>query len=961
MASNCYFFNLRSIIHICCLGVILAVSTPSKGFSACEIYDLSLTKTDCNANKKFAVKINFKAKDVSNCFTIKGNGKEYGTFSYSNLPVIIDGLNGDCSTEYEFVITDCSNTTCHAVYDLGKVCCENLCNISNLEISKSPCDSQRKFFVELNFKYQNTSSCFSVLVNGHLLGKYPYSALPLKLGPFEADCQTVRVFQIIDCDIDLCAARYEMAKVCCENKCELSHLRIEKSSCDSAKQFFAFLQFSATNTSDSFGVFVNGKSFGRFKYTNTPYRIGPLPGDCTTKFNFLIKDLLKPDCAMDSLWGPVCCDTIPPCKLYDLVLEKTVCDSNNQFFVHLNFKAQNSSGCFRVVGNGKSYGEFTNAQLPISIGPLAGDCKTEYEFEVQDCRKPDCRISKFLGKVCCGVNPNLCRLYDFRFETECRDDRNFSLFLNFNHQNTSDCFRLKINGHDYGNYPYAHLPIRIDSLLGDCKTVFKVVIQDCDDPACALEKTIDPICCDTNPAHCRIQSVSMERTVCDSANRFYVFVKVYAENGSECFKIFGSNGKFFGEFRYGIPPAKIGPFEADCMTDYVFLIQDCTKPDCKVEKRLGVVCCNQDCELGDMIVERTPCTQDHTFFAVINFKSNSTSDCFRLQGNGKFYGTFNYNQLPLKIGPLPADCNTPYEFVAIDCHNMHCTTASELGKVCCDSIDQKLYGFEMKRGDCDRDSMFKLQLLFRYREVSDSFQLWINGILHGTYAYAKLPISTGLLKADCKTVYKINIIDQKDSSIHLLRFLERPCCHPGFEPCKIFNLKASPQYCTGTDQYALQLQFQHVGTTNVSFDVFDRSNLIGHYKYSDLPVTILDFKKSGRTFDFVRVCENDNPLCCASFEFRSIDCFGNPPGKFDVTKLVINRTNQSVLIFSDKGFPDQLTLELFNLEGKIQSHNITKISAYELEIPIEDLGTDIYFLRIKDSTTSKVYKFFHFR
>ncbi len=952
LAKMVAFFIFFSLINL---------QLSNKSFASCEIFDVQLTKTNCNPDKKFAVKINFKYQDVSNCFTIRGNGKEYGSFSYSNLPIVIDGLNGDCHTEYEFVITDCGNQTCHAEFVLGKVCCENLCNISNVVLERTLCDSLKKFYVYLNFKHQNTSSCFSVQVNGHALGKFPYTSLPVKLGPFEADCQTPRVFQIVDCDIDLCSARAEMEKVCCENKCELSHLSIEKSGCDSLRQFYAFLKFNASNTSDSFGIWVNGKPFGKFKYGNTAYKVGPLTGDCTTKYNFLIKDLFKPDCAMDSLWGPVCCDTLLPCKLNDLILEKTVCDPQNQFYVLINFKGQNTSECFRITGNGKSYGEFRYIQLPVKIGPFNGDCTTEYEFEIKDCLKPDCRISKFLGKVCCGVNPNLCRLFDFRFETECRENKNFSLFLNFNHQNTSDCFQLKINGKPYGKFPYAHLPIRIDSLPGDCKTVYKMVIQDCDEPACALEKNIGPICCDTSQLKCLIHSVLMERTECDSSNKFYVFIKALGENTSGCFKVYGPGRKFYGEFPYGSVPGKIGPLEADCLTNYVFILEDCHKPDCRTEKSLGIVCCNQDCELGDMRVERTPCTENHSFYAVINFNHRGTSDCFRLQGNGKFYGTFQYHQLPLKIGPLPADCNTPYEFVAIDCHNMHCQSAFNLGRVCCDSLDQKIYAVELKRGDCDLDSMFKLSISFRYREVSDSFKVYVNGHQEGTFAYNALPVTATRLLADCKSIYQVKIVDQKDTNIFQIRYIERPCCKPGTEPCKVFNLKATPQYCTGTDQYALLIQFQHSGTTNASFDVFDRTQLIGHYPFANLPVTILDFKKSGRDFDFVKVCENDNPACCASFEFRSIDCLNNPPNRFDVNRLIVKRSGNSVLVFSETELPAELELELFNLEGRIQNIRIDKVSPYEFELKVDDLSTTVFFLRVKESENSKVYKFFHYR
>ena len=92
-------------------------------FGACELWDLQVEKTDCNHEKKFMVIINFKYKDVGECFTIKGNGKNYGNFKYNQLPVKLT-LNGDCHTEYEFVIRDCHTESCRLEYFLGKECCE---------------------------------------------------------------------------------------------------------------------------------------------------------------------------------------------------------------------------------------------------------------------------------------------------------------------------------------------------------------------------------------------------------------------------------------------------------------------------------------------------------------------------------------------------------------------------------------------------------------------------------------------------------------------------------------------------------------------------------------------------------------------------------------------------------------------------------------------------------------------
>ncbi len=1126
----------------------LYVDASNPAYAACELFDMSVLRSDCNASKKFLVKINFKYNDVGNCFTVTGNGKNYGTFQYSSLPIIIDGLDGDCTTPYEFVITDCQNNQCHIAKELGKVCCENNCELTDLVLEKTSCDSNNQFYVHLNFNHHNTSPCFKVYVNNDFFKTMEYSQLPAKLGPFNGDCKTKRLFVIRDCENPDCFIKKELDTVCCTLDCTLSNIKIERSPCDSNRNFFAFLAFKGKGKSDSFFIKVNDKPFGPFPYGSPSYKTGPFQADCQTKFKILIKDQKDLNCVEDTLWGPICCDSIPPscklfdpifeksdctpdkqffvflnfkhqgtsdcfkvfgngnsygtfeytklpvklgpfngdcqtgyefliqdchnadckigvnvgkvccdsippcklfdpvfdksdctpdkqffvflnfkhqgtsdcfkvfgngnsygtfeytklpvklgpfngdcqtgyefliqdchnadckigvnvgkvccdsipppCKLFDPVFDKSDCTPDKQFFVFLNFKHQETSGCFKVAGNGTNYGTFDYSQLPIKLGPFNGDCQTFYEFLIQDCHNADCKIGVNVGKVCCENTPEPCKLYDLRTErSDCDSNGYFKLFINFAHQNTSDCFRLKLNGINYGEFPYSKLPLRIDSLLGDCKTEQRFVIIDCKDPHCALEKNLGIICCDGHNKECAITEVRMERTECDSNKEFYVFFKVTGVNTSACFKVFG-NGHQYGEFQYTNQPIKLGPFKADCSTHYEFVFQDCADPFCRAVKNLGIVCCDGACKINDLSVSRTPCNADRMFYAILNFNATGTSDCFNVKGNGRSYGTFNYNQLPVKIGPLPADCNTNYEFVILDCKIPNCISDIDLGKVCCDSLDNVYYDFEMTRTDCDPDSLFNLKIAFKTRTVSDSFRLLINNQPQGIFNYKQLPIVAGPLKADCHTIYEIKIIDQADSTKRLVRFIERPCCKQGPKPCLIYDIVATPLSCTGPGTYSLKLDFKYSGVTNSSFDVFDRSGFIGFFNFNQLPIVINDFRKTGRDYDFIKVCENDNDACCKGIEFRTIECLDNDPDKFDINQLYINQNGTLLSLFSEISFPSDLEFELFDLNGKSVEAVISEHTEHVIFIDTETMLGQLYFLRVKNKEDSKTYKFF---
>lgn len=371
-----------------------------KSYSACELYDLNIHQSDCDKDKKFYLTFDFKYKDVSDCFTIKGNGKTYGTFKYHNLPVTIGPFTGDCKTEYEFLIADCKNTHCELIKHYGKVCCETPCELSELYFEKTHCDADGKFCVTLNFKRSGQSNCFKVSGNGKEYGKFSYSQLPLKLCGLNGDCETEYEFTVTDCEHHECHISGELGIVCCEKACKLSELKLEHTECDKNGNFYVFINFKYSDASDCFKVSGNGKDYGTFKYSQLPIKLGPFNGDCKTVYEFKIKDCKDEHCTLSKVLGKVCCEK-KECQITDLKLEKTDCDKNNHFYIFINFKYSNTSHCFIIKGNGINYGTFDYTQLPIKLGPFKADCKKHYEFTVIDCENEHCKASKSIGKVCC--------------------------------------------------------------------------------------------------------------------------------------------------------------------------------------------------------------------------------------------------------------------------------------------------------------------------------------------------------------------------------------------------------------------------------------------------------------------------------------------------------------------------------------------------------------------------------
>ena len=97
--------------------------------------------------------------------------------------------------------------------------------------------------------------------------------------------------------------------VCPGDECKIWKLKVQTTPCVCG-QFFALLSFRYKNTgNEGFDVMGNGQNYGNFPYSTTqPVVIGPLAGDGTTDYEFVVKDHVNPDCQDDVQLGTVSCD-----------------------------------------------------------------------------------------------------------------------------------------------------------------------------------------------------------------------------------------------------------------------------------------------------------------------------------------------------------------------------------------------------------------------------------------------------------------------------------------------------------------------------------------------------------------------------------------------------------------------------------------------------------------------------
>ncbi|MGB0932487.1 MAG: choice-of-anchor V domain-containing protein, partial [Chitinophagales bacterium] len=237
----------------------------------CSITNLTSTAQACEADGTFDVIIDFDVVDAGGTmFSVQGNGNTYGLFSYASLPITIVDLEGDNSTDYEFIVTDNTIASCSASTNLGLIGCP-VCSINDLVVTQGDCQTDGTFSVTIDFNAVNpVSSSFSIAGNGNDYGSFLYANLPIIIENLVGDNSTDYEFEVTDNDLLTCSASANLGVVNCP-VCSINDLVVTQGDCQADGTFSVTIDFNAVNpASSSFTIEGNGTNYGSFQYANLP-------------------------------------------------------------------------------------------------------------------------------------------------------------------------------------------------------------------------------------------------------------------------------------------------------------------------------------------------------------------------------------------------------------------------------------------------------------------------------------------------------------------------------------------------------------------------------------------------------------------------------------------------------------------------------------------------------------------
>ncbi len=735
--------------------------------------------------------------------------------------------------------------------------------------------------------------------------------------------------------LSVCAFFLWMASFISVNgQCTITGLSATASTCNEAGKFFVTLNFSHSGTSGQFKVQGNGRNYGIFPYDSLPVQIGPLNADCTTPYEFVVRDIENTACVAFTVLGKKCCEQ--DCQIKIDSIHAGTCN-DGKYPLYLDLSRQFAGNGFDLFNNGKFYGYYTYDKLPLKIDNFPTGNEVNNVITVCANDRPNCCDTISLS------NPCVCGIYKIRGQvTECNEDSStFSLRLNFKYQLVSDSFIIGGGGVNYGKYAYKDLPITLRNLPFGDSIDYEFLIVDQGDFFCFGVYQLGIV---TNcNFDCEISDVDVEITEC-AEGAFFADIYFKEKNTSlEGFLIRG-NGRVYDTLQYGETFYRIGPLEGDCETIYEFEVRDLTL-DCHASVALTEpVCCDPICEMGSLTIIEY-CFENTLIAFDLNFEHTKTEGSFVLRINDKLIGTFPYASLPLKITQI--NFELPAVLIKIfDTEDESCRLLTEYVFKCYEQPACKIYDFFVKAGECNEAGKFNALFKFKVQNPGNAgFKVLVNGQVFGPYSYGKDIYELGPLLGNCETLYKFIIQDiQKPDCREDFGFTEKICCE---KECSNTNPLVSFGPCA-EGRFDLNLNFTHTGNTKF-FIVKVNGVLYDTFSYTDLPVKIKGLQEL-QAYQIV-VRDTDKESCSISLTIPAILCTS---GVDAAGKNVFSVRISDGHIYFSKGDGFSGDVAIYNLSGSfVMGGTMAALNGAS----IQNVPTGVYIVLYSDGNERYYSKF----
>ncbi len=718
------------------------------------------------------------------------------------------------------------------------------CPLDSIKMDLVDCNDEQ-FFVRFDWlDAPAQEDSFNIKGNGTFYGSYATSELPITIGPLPTDDRKYE-FILENSRDPLCQTVFEPGQVRCDVTCYLKDLLLLPKECDDEGVNQLYVDF-LHNGFTHFDLFVNDSLEGYYSIEDLPITIKGVPHGVAL-VSICAND--QPDCCLSESVEIEQCPT--QCLLKEADVATLEC-SDSLILLELNFGYQGllDSDSFILKGSGMHYGTYTYGDLPVQLPPVDKG-KSTYEFVILD-QEERCRLIAEVSNPCLvdmcrtgqlSVNPVEC--YDDMFYVKISSDHIFK---------SEEVFYVTVDNQNFGAHRYNELPVVIGPLAVDDTSNHQVLLQDSIHLDCAVQTAVRSHC------SCELQDLTWDFGRCTTDSTM-VFELDFTPTTFSAFSLYAADA-WIGEYHVEDLPLRLEDYPLWEDSSYQLKILPQGSAICVYSTQVQVPSCGPSpCNLRDLNVVESACIEGESY-AWIDFDYTGVGETFSVRGNGQIYGDYFYQDLPVKVGPIPEHDDARFELVVRDKANEQCVIDGLFeGKSCREECP---FGdIETSISACDDSLFFWVTLdLASLENRIDTFIVEVKGD-HFSYSYSDLPVEIGPFPAD-GSFYEMTLRDGSDGCMERLP-LGRVVCD---EQCSISEVSVDVVECHDS-LYIISISKPE--SPFHAYDVYLDQSYMGFFKESEFPLR-MDIYHTGEESLVLKLCVSDNTTCCHEVELDLPSC-----------------------------------------------------------------------------------------
>lgn len=682
----------------CCYGLEYRINCMDDcGFAEVKLYDF-----ECDSDNTYSVALKVQGADFlyGKIFNLKTEGGYEYRFEWNGEPIRLEGIpkwNNEGIDRMKICVANLENCCLDISYaiECGPI---GECQIGDLITETTPCEEDGTFFIDLNFRHQNTSDGFEAYVNGQPVGAYQYADLPVRLGPIMPGTTNSGQYKLEikdwagNCYAETVVEACSPSPACAFESVDL----ITKDCLDGFFQVVAELNLN--NKEGGFLVFAEGELFGPYRYSdNQRIVLGPFPGDGVTSYDFLFVDLEDPTCYYYQEIGVVSCEDEQDCKVDNLQAKVIDCNDDGSYRVYIDFGYKNpGNDLFDVIGNdGSIIGTLPLDALPMEVDLSFPDPSKVQTIGVCINDQTDCCQRTQIELPDCD---NSCDGLPFRARAlACDSDGMFNIALDID-MDLAVIYPIviKINGAFYDSVQVANTNFKIGPFPADSS--YTISIIDVWHPECISSLDLGEVTCQDD---CDITDVQMNLVNCNANGSYELYLNLeFANDRERVLDLKDANGEKIRSFKSSELPVIIPEVKVSGDAPYLYICEQ--ESDCCIKTFVQFPECIP-CNFTEVEGYVAKCEDNNQFYIGIkaDWKLDEIENYIVIQGDIAYPFIINADG-EVFIGPFyTTDTRETLEFWLSDARIPNCEQKFEVSIK--DACSQD--GDDVWPGDANQDNI----------------------------------------------------------------------------------------------------------------------------------------------------------------------------------------------------------------------------------------------------------------